>query len=214
MLRSLKEVKGIKLDKAPSVLVVHGNADKQQIAFTYDCGLEDAETATILDVLYKHRIKCTFFITGLWARKFPELTLRMAGEGHEIGNHSLAHPDMTKISYVEMIQTIKEGEEAIFSVSGIKPELFRHPFGHWNDEVLKAVGEAGYQYSIYWSIDTLDWQLPSVQTIVNRILKHAANGDIVLLHVAGHNTTAATDKAVENLKARGFKFVTISEILE
>jgi len=209
----MKEVRVIKHDKAPSVLIAHGNTDKKQIAFTYDCGLEDSETAAILDVLHKHHIKCTFFITGLWARKFSELTLRMAAEGHEIGNHSFAHPDMTKISYVAMLKTIKEGEEAILSVSGIKTELFRHPFGHWNDEVLKAVGEAGYKHSIYWSIDTLDWQLPSMQTIVNRILKDAANGDIALLHVAGNNTAAATDKAVENLKARGFKFVTISEIL-
>lgn len=200
--------------KAPSVLIVHGNTSRRQIAFTYDCGLENAEAAAILDVLRKHQIKCTFFITGFWAQRFPELTMRMAAEGHEIGNHSFDHPDMTKISYDEMLNTIKAGEAAISSVIGVKPFLFRHPFGHWNAEVLKAVGEAGYKYSIYWSIDTLDWQLPSMQTIVNRILKNAVNGDIVLLHVAGNKTAEATDKAVENLKARGFHLVTVRELLD
>jgi len=204
----------IEQDKSPSQLIIKGNTIKKHIAFTYDCGFDDSETATILDVLQEHHIKCTFFITGFWALNFPELTQRIAAEGHEIGNHSFEHPDMRNISYDDMIKTVKEGEEAILGVTGARPDLFRHPFGHWNDEVLRAVGEAGYKYSIYWSIDTIDWKLPSMQTIVNRILKNAVNGDIVLLHIAGNNTTAATDKAVENLKARGFSFVTVSEILK
>lgn len=204
----------LNIDKSPSRLIIKGNTTKKEIAFTYDSGLDDLETAKILDVLKKHQIRCTFFITGLCALKFPDLAKRIAAECHEIGNHSFDHPDMRYISYKEMIKTIMEGEEAIQCITGVKTDLFRHPYGHWNNEVLKAVGEAGYKYSIYWSIDTLDWKLPPMQSIVNTILKNAANGDIVLMHVAGNNTAAATDRAVENLKARGFKFVTVSELIE
>lgn len=206
--------KNIKIASSDSLLIINGNTTKKQIAFTYDSGFEDTETSVILDILKKHKIKCTFFLTGFWVEKFPNLAKRIASEGHEIGNHSYKHPDMVKISHDQIIKSITDGENVIKKVIGINPRpLFREPYGSWNKNVLKAVGEAGYRYSIYWSLDTIDWQLPPTQVIVNRILKKAKNGDIVLMHVAGSNTAAATDIAIENLKARGFEFVTVSELL-
>lgn len=199
---------------ASSLLIVHGNTAKKHLAFTYDTGVDDSETITILNVLRKHHIKCTFFTTGFWVNKFPQLAKAIVHQGHEIGNHSFDHPDMRYISYQEMIRTVINGETAIKNITGVKTRLFRPPFGHWDDQVLRAVGEAGYPYSIYWSIDTIDWKLPPMQVIVNRILKKANNGDIVLMHVAGNDTATATDKAIENLEARGFTLVTVSEILK
>ncbi len=204
----------IRDNESPSILIKHGNINKKQISFTYDTGTKDSETSEILNVLKKHNVKCTFFTTGVWANKFPALVNRIVSEGHEIANHSLDHPDMTQISYSDMLKTVIEGEKAIKAVTGIKTTLFRHPFGHWNTEVLKAVGEAGYKYSIYWSIDTLDWTLPPMQSIVNRILKNPKNGDIVLMHIAGNNTAEATDRAIGNLEARQYKLVTVSTILK
>lgn len=206
--------KNAKLNITPSKLIVHGNTSKKHIAFTYDTGFEDTETSVILDILKKFNIKCTFFVTGYWVERFPELANRIVREGHEIGNHSYKHPDMRKISYEAMLKTIADGEDAIKRITGVNPRpLFRHPYGEWNDEVLKTVGEGGYEYSIYWSIDTIDWQLPPKELIVERILKKAKNGDIVLMHVAGNNTAAATEIAIQELKNRGFEFVKISEIL-
>ncbi len=205
----------IQAQNPPSHLVRQGNTSKQQISFTYDTGFEDSETSAILDVLAAEQIKCTFFVTGFWVEHFPELAQRIHREGHEIGNHSYEHPDMKDISYQEMLRTIQQGEEAIRRVIGVDPRpLFRHPFGSWNDAVLQAVGEAGYPYSIYWSIDTIDWQLPPVHIIVDRIVRRASNGDIVLLHVAGDNTAVASQIAIRQLKARGFQFVTVSEIMK
>lgn len=201
-------------NRCSSKLIVRGNISKKQIALTYDTGFEDSETSSILDVLKKHNVKCTFFTTGVWAKKFPELINRIVSEGHELGNHTLDHPDMTKISYSDMIRTVVSGEKAIEEVSGIKTTLFRQPYGHFNKEVLKAVGEVGYRYSIYWTIDTIDWELPPVQTIVNRILGKLKNGAIVLMHIAGNNTAQATDRVIINLEARGYKIVTISEIMK
>ncbi|OBR92845.1 MULTISPECIES: polysaccharide deacetylase family protein [Clostridium] len=199
---------------SPSILICHGNTDKIQIALTYDAGFEDSETEEILKVLRKHQIRCTFFMTGFWVNKFPKLANKIVSEGHEIGNHSFDHPDMRKIPYNDMIKNIIDGEKAIYNITGIKTTLFREPFGHWNDEVLKAVGEAGYKYSIYWSIDPIDWALPPMQVIVNKVLCKAKNGAIVLMHIAGNNTAAATDRIIENLEARKYKLITVSEILK
>ena len=121
---------------------------------------------------------------------------------------------MVKIPYDNMIQTVLQSEKAIEDVTGINTKpLFRQPFGSFNQEVLNAVGEAGYPYSIYWNVDPIDWAQPPAQTIVNRILYKARNGSIILLHIDGIHTVPATDSALVNLKARGFSFVTIGQLL-
>lgn len=189
------------------------NCDKK-IAFTYDSGFEDSETLQILNVLKKNKVKATFFLTGMWVETFPNLAKLIQSEGHEIGNHSYDHPNMVNISHEEIVENILKAEEVIKKVIGVNPRpLFREPYGSFNNKVFRAVGEAGYKYSIYWSIDTIDWQTPPTRVIVNRILKRAKGGDIVLMHVAGNNTAEATDIAIRNLKIYGFKFVTISELI-
>lgn len=198
----------------PSILIIKGDTAEKMLALTYDTGFEDSEASQILNVLKKHNVKCTFFVTGVWAKKFPVLANRIVLEGHEIANHSLDHPDMVKISYEDIIKNVIDGEKAIEEVTGIKTTLLRHPYGSWDDKVLKAVGEAGYKYSIYWSIDTLDWKLPPMQSIVNKVLGKLNKGDIVLMHIGGNNTAEATDRVIVNLKARGYKLVKVSEMLK
>lgn len=211
-----------------SRLIISGYKKANQIALTYDCGIEKSEakilkiskkhvmqTSKLLDILKKHKIKATFFITGIWAEKFPELVKRIASDGHEIGNHSYAHEDMTKISCEEIKESIIKTEKIILEITGLNTRpLFREPYGAWNRKVLKAVGDAGYRYSIYWSIDTLDWQEPHTKVIVQRVLKRLGIGDIVLMHIWGENTATATDIVISKLKHLGFEFVTISELLK
>ncbi len=198
-----------------SVLIVKGNPSINQVALTFDAGANDAETPEILDALKKHNVKCTFFLTGIWVEKFPDIAMRIVSEGHEIGNHSYGHPDMCTISHTEMLNTVIEGEKAIINATGINPRpLFRQPFGSFNEEVLKAVGEAGYPYSIYWDVDPLDWKLPPKQAIVNRVLHSIKNGSIVLLHLDGNHTAEAADSVTENLKARGFQLVRAGELIK
>lgn len=197
-----------------STVISHGNTSKRLISFTYDTGNTDLEANEILNVLKKHNVKCTFFVTGIWAKTFPSLILRMLNEGHEIGNHSFDHPDMTKLTYENMIKTILDGKNEIKSIAGINPTLFRIPYGSFNNEVLKSIYSCGYKYNIYWNIDTLDWKLPSVKFIVSRILRKPKNGDIVLMHIGGKNTAEATDIAISNLTKQNFNLVTIGEILK
>lgn len=197
-----------------SRLVIRGNRALPYIALTYDAGAGDSETDAILSVLSRHRIPSTFFLTGIWAERFPDLAVRMVREGHEIGNHSYAHPDMSKITHDEMLETVLQGEHAIEQVTGVNPKpLFRQPFGSFNDEILCAVGEAGYPYSIYWDVDPVDWKSPPLRVIVNRILYKTENGSIILLHLDGNCAAKATDYVIRNLKTRGFQFVKISELI-
>jgi spore maturation protein CgeB len=204
-----------KANKTASKLVGWGNTTIKQITFTYDAGADADGAKDILDVLKKHGVSCTFFLTGEWIEKFPELSRRIATEGHEIGNHSYNHPDFKQLSRNEMIKQVKDCHSTIFKIIGQKPSnLFRPPYGSIEKSILQAVGEAGYEYTIYWSLDTLDWKQPSADEIVERILTNISNGDIVLMHLSGYNTAKASDLAIQKLKERGFMFGTVSDALK
>ncbi|MCA1032096.1 LysM peptidoglycan-binding domain-containing protein [Bacillus timonensis] len=198
----------------PSKWLKEGNSSRKQVALTFDAG-SSIEGIKILDVLRKHQIKCTFFLTGQWVEKYPQYAKQIVNDGHQISNHSYSHPSFPSLSYNAMLQEVKKAEEAIIKTTGINPRpLFRFPFGSSNTESLKAVGEAGYQYSIHWTIDTLDWKQPESDVIKSRIINNVENGGIVLMHVGGINTPKAVDETIPILKARGYELVTVSEIIK
>jgi peptidoglycan/xylan/chitin deacetylase (PgdA/CDA1 family) len=199
---------------APSVLVSHGSQQKQQIALTFDAG-SDSVGISILDVLKKHNVKATFFLTGKWVEKFPDYAKRILNDGHSLGNHTYSHPDSLAVSSQVFKEDILKAEKAILAVTGKSPRpYFRFPYGSYDDKTLKTVGEAGYKYSFHWTIDTIDWKQPSTEYIVNRIINGASNGDIILLHIGGINTPAAIDKAIPILKADGFELVTLDVMMK
>jgi peptidoglycan/xylan/chitin deacetylase (PgdA/CDA1 family) len=199
---------------APSVIISNGSVQQKEIALTFDAG-SDAIGIAILDVLKKHNVKATFFLTGSWADKFPSYSKRMAVEGHDIGNHTYSHPDAVNTNSNIFVQDIIKAEEAIKSATGVTPRpYFRFPFGSYNAAALKAVGGAGYPYSIQWTIDTIDWQQPSVEVIISRIQTGASNGDIILMHIGGINTPEAVDRVIPILKSMGYTLVTLTELLD
>lgn len=196
----------------PSILKKRGDVRTKKIALTYDAGAGNAGI-NILDVLKKHNVKSTFFLTGKWVDENKDLARRIRNDGHEIGNHTYTHPNLTNLPYDQMIKEIKDAENSIINVTGINPQpIFRQPYGAYNSKVLQAVGEAGYPYSVYWSIDTLDWRHPEPDVIVQRIIDNAESGAIVLLHVGGKNTPEASDIVIPKLKSQGFDLVPVSEL--
>jgi peptidoglycan-N-acetylglucosamine deacetylase len=199
----------------PSQLVVNGNRACKMIAFTYDAGSGADGAAAILDMLKRHNLHSTFFLTGKWVEKYPDLAKRIAAEGHEIANHTYSHPDLTTIPAEEAIKQIQDGEAAIKQVTGrnTKP-LFREPYGAFNDAERRLVRQAGYSYSIYWDVDTLDWQFPPLETEVKKLTEKTQNGSIVLMHLNVPASAEASDQAIPVLQARGYQLVTISELLQ
>ncbi|MDN3017014.1 polysaccharide deacetylase family protein [Paenibacillus sp. BSR1-1] len=198
---------------ASSALISNGSLQKKEIALTFDAG-SDAAGIAILDVLKKYNLKATFFLTGKWVEKYPVLAKRIADEGHEIGNHSYSHPDAVKTTAAAFKQDILKADQAIKKATGKSPQpYFRFPFGSYNPAALKTVGQAGYPYSIQWSLDTIDWQQPSTETLVSRIKAGASNGDIILMHIGGINTPEAVDTVIPWLQAQGYQLVTLTELL-
>lgn len=198
----------------PSTLVVHGDRRCQMVALTYDAGSGADGAEAILDMLKKHDLTVTFFLTGKWVERYPDLAKRVAEEGHEIANHTYSHPDLTKIADEEVIKQLSDGEAAIRKVTGKDPRpLFREPYGAFSETERKLVRQAGYSYSIYWDVDTLDWQFPGVDTLVSRIMK-AQGGSVVLMHLNVPDTAIASDLAVPQLQAKGYEIVTVSRLLQ
>ncbi|MGE7692694.1 polysaccharide deacetylase family protein [Lysinibacillus sp. NPDC094177] len=206
--------KYIKSKKLPSVLLSKGLKDDKMVSLTFDAGDSAENTEAILDVLKKHNIQTTMFLTGAWVEKFPHLAKRMVSDGHEIANHSYSHPDLTKYSKNEILAELTRTSSCIEKVLGIKGSpLFRPPFGYWNKTLLEAAGQTDIPFTIYWSIDTLDWQEPTADTIFSRIFSKLTGNDIVLAHLNGKPTAAAMDLVIPELKKQGYQLVKVSEML-
>ncbi|WP_010493388.1 polysaccharide deacetylase family protein [Paenibacillus elgii] len=188
------------------------------IALTFDDGPDPDDTAQILDLLKLYEAKATFFLVGNKVERFPELVKREAEEGHELANHTYSHTYFKRNgSVAKLKEDIRRAEDLIYAASGQKCRLFRPPGGFYNEKLIQMAKSEGYMVVMWsWHHDTRDWSTPGVDKIVNKVLGNARNGDIVLFHdyVEGKGQTAdALKEILPELKKRGFRFVTVSELL-
>lgn len=189
------------------------------IALTFDDGPDRNETAQILDILKKHKAKATFFVLGKWAKERPELIAREIAEGHEVGNHTFHHTFGDQIKDEDMyLKELADADQAIEDASGVRPTLFRPPGGVYNDVVVRSAQARGYSIVLWsWHQDTGDWNRPGKQRIINKVLRNARNGDIVLFHDNVHGksqTIEALEHILPELTKQGYRCVTVSELLE
>lgn len=190
--------------------------DEKVIALTFDDGPHKKYTPEILDVLSKYDAKATFFIVGENAEKNPELALRIHDENHELAIHTYTHPFKTNVS--NLIKEIKQTHATIYGITGYSPVLFRPVEGQYTDAMIDAIHKEGYKVVMWsWHLDTFDWKSPGEKKIINTVLKGAKPGSVVLFHDGGGNreqTIKALKKVLPELEKQGYKFVTISELLE
>lgn len=190
--------------------------DEKVIALTFDDGPHKKYTPEILDVLSKCNAKATFFIVGENAEKNPELALRIHNENHELAIHTYTHPLKTNVS--NLIKEIKQTHATIYGITGYSPVLFRPVEGQYTDAMIDAINKEGYKVVMWsWHLDTFDWKSPGEKKIINTVLKGAKPGSVVLFHDGGGNreqTVRALTKVLPELEQQGYKFVTISELLE
>ncbi|WP_018130164.1 polysaccharide deacetylase family protein [Effusibacillus pohliae] len=191
--------------------------DQKVIALTFDDGPNPRYTPQILDLLKQHHAKATFFVTGLRVQKYPELAKREVLEGHELGNHTYSHPSMRQISSEKLQDELTKANQVINHVTGQQTHLFRPPGGHYDETIVNTAKQAGYMVVMWsWDQDTRDWGRPGAEKIVRTVLSNIHNGDIVLFHDHGGNrnqTIAALREILPELQQRGYRFVTISELL-
>ncbi|MBT2583103.1 LysM peptidoglycan-binding domain-containing protein [Planococcus sp. ISL-109] len=204
-------------DAASSTFVTKGNTTSKVVALTFDDGADGTNINKILDILKTNNVKATFFVTGTGINHHPSWIRNIANAGHQVGNHSYSHPDFTKISIAAMQSELAKTETAYKNVTGksTKP-IFRAPFGAYNATVLKGVGDAGYTHTIQWNIDTIDWRGLSSTVITDKVVNNIVPGSIVLMHTGAgaSGTPGALPGMISKLKAKGYKFVTISELLK
>lgn len=198
------------------VFVNHGSREKKVIALTFDDGPHPKETDKVLDVLKKYDVKATFFIAGKHANWYPKPLIRASEEGHEIGNHTFTHPDISNLSSTQIQSEIKQCEDILVKLTGKKPTLFRPPYGSYRKEALAQIAkDSGYKIILWTTIDARDWQNPPASKIASTITENAKNGDIILLHdYATDNTVEALEILIPEMQSKGFEFVTVSELLE
>ena len=186
------------------------------IALTFDDGPSGQYTAPILDILKQKGVKATFFDVGQYSVQYPALEKRMVAEGHEVASHSNTHPFMPKMKRDALRAEITAGFANMKKASGVSTRMMRSPYGSFTVDQWKDVYDL-IDYNVLWSIDTEDWRRPGAQAIHDAVLNHAYNGAVVLMHDGGGNRDQdiqALPGIIDDLKAQGYEFVTISGLLK
>ncbi|MFD0588894.1 polysaccharide deacetylase family protein [Paenibacillus sp. GCM10027627] len=193
--------------------------DEKLIALTFDDGPNAKTTPQILDLLKEYEAKSTFFVVGNRLERFADIVKREADEGHEVANHTYNHKFFTgNVSRGVIANEIVHTKEKIMAITGKDCPWFRPPGGIFNDTVVESARQNGYTIVLWsWHQDTKDWRSPGVQAIANKVLRNARNGDIVLLHdnIQGSTQTVEALRIIlPELKKRGYRIVTVSELME
>ena len=197
----------------PGITFNSVHVDGPYIAMTFDDGPSATLTPKLLDLLAAHHIKATFFVIGENVAEHPEIVARAAREGHEIGNHSWSHPNFGKMSDESIRRQLRQTDDAIKSATGKRPTLMRPPYGSITTRQKRWIhDEFGYNV-ILWDVDPNDWKRPGPPVVRARILKETRPGSIVLSHDIHPGTIEAMPSTFDELEAKGFKFVTVSELI-
>lgn len=182
------------------------------LAISFDAAYGDQYTREILDILDRFNVKTTFFLVGFWIDKYPDAAEEIYRRGHELGNHSTTHPQMSKLTEEEIRKELKITGDKIKKITGKDPVLFRPPFGDYNNRLIEVAREMGY-YTIQWDVDSLDWKELGVEPVVNRVLSRVDKGSIVLFHNNAKYVTQFLPVILERLQKEGYKIVPVSKLI-
>lgn len=186
--------------------------EEKKLSISFDCAWGTDYTDKLLAIMENENVRCTFFAVEFWAEKYPEYLKKISDAGHEIGTHSATHPKMSKLKAAAIDAELKTSVNAIEKVTGKKVELFRPPFGDYNDLLIERATAAGL-ITVQWSVDSLDWKNISAKEIENRVISRAKNGSIVLFHNQGLHTAEALPAIIKTLKGKGYTLVPIGELV-
>ena len=192
----------------------HENSEKK-IALTFDDGPHPRYTPQILNILEKYNIKATFFVVGINAHYYPETFKLVVNSGHEIANHTYTHPKVGKIEKGRLQKEIEDCEDILYELGEYKTKLFRPPEGMIDGDVLNIISDLDYDV-ILWDIDTRDWAHTPANKIAEKVIQNISSGDIILMHdYIGSNspTCEALELFIPELLKKGYKFVTVSELI-
>ncbi len=182
------------------------------VAISFDAAWGGDQTIPILNILDEYDVKTTFFLVGFWVDKYPELVKEIAARGHEIGNHSQSHPHMSQLNEAKIKDELRIMSDKVVRITGVRPTLFRPPYGDYNDRVVLTSRAEGYEV-VQWSVDSLDWKNRGVNDIIKQCTASVQNGDIVLFHNDSQYILQALPTVIEYYQSKGYKIIPVSQIL-
>ena len=188
---------------------------EKAIALTFNISWGDKYALPILDTLKKYDLnKTTFFLSGSWAERHPDIVERIIEDGHEIGNLGFYYDHYTNLEDDQIRKDLQLSTHVLNELTKEKPTLFRPPHGSFDSRVLSLIHDFNYTV-IHWSVDSHDWKNPGTNAIVKNVTKHAKAGDIVLMHASdsAKQTAKALPAIIEHFQKKGYRFVTVSELL-
>jgi peptidoglycan-N-acetylglucosamine deacetylase len=189
------------------------NISQPVVAMTFDDGPHPTLTPKLLDILKERNIKCTFFVIGSSARAYPQIIRRILAEGHEIANHTYTHCNLPTRTDAQIRSELQQSEDALVAAANYRPHLIRPPYGAINQRIKQLMfTEFGYS-TIMWSVDPQDWRRPGVAAVTSRLVNGAHPGAIMLAHDIHPPTIQAMPSMFDQLLAKGYRFVTVSQLL-
>lgn len=201
------------LSKADAIYKV--DTGNKAAALTFNISWGNRVPGPVLDTLKKQGVKATFFVSGSWAKNYPELARRITAEGHEIASSGDRQVNLTGESRSTVKEELARSREYIKEATGNTVTLLRTPFGEWNNTVLAAAAESGYTV-VQWSVDSLDIETPGKNNIVKNVMQKVHPGAIILMHASdtASETPGSLPSIIEGLKAEGYEFMTVSSLLK
>ncbi len=193
-----------------------GDGQEKVLYLTFDAGYENGATAQILDILQKHQVPAAFFLVGHYMQENPDLVKRMAAEGHTVGNHTMHHPNMGKITdFTAFSKELQDLETLYSDITGqTLPKFYRPPQGIYSTENLKMAQQLGYK-TVFWSLAYVDWnndRQPTRDAAFAKLLPRIHNGAVVLLHSTSTTNAAILDELLTQWKAMGYTFGEIADL--
>ena len=187
---------------------------EKKVALSFDAAWGNDDTQKILEILKKHGLHVTFFMTGGWVEKYPEDVKAIQAAGHDLGNHSENHKNMAQLSVEEQKTEIMTVHEKVKQLTGVDMQLFRPPYGEYNDNLVLTAKDCGY-FPVEWSVDSLDWKDYGVNSILDMVLKNKElrNGAIILCHNGAKYTPDALEQLIIGLEDKGYQIVPVSELI-
>ena len=190
------------------------DTQEPKISISFDAAWGNDDTSRILEILAKHNVHATFFMTGGWVESYPDDVRAIYEAGHDLGNHSENHKQMSTLSADECKQEIQKVHDKVKELTGQDMILFRPPYGDYNDTLINTANSLGY-HVIQWDIDSLDWKDYGADNIVSRVVDndHLGNGSIILMHNGAKYTPDALERVITGLQEKGYEIVPISQLI-
>ncbi len=186
---------------------------RKVVAITFDDGPHPENTPRLLDMLKERGIKATFYVVGNMVKYNPQILQRMVAEGHEIGNHTVSHGNLARMSDAALLGELRAAHEQIVAACGVAPLSMRPPGGAIKkDQKQLMLRELGYP-TILWSVDPEDWKRPGPAVVTSRLVNGASPGGILLVHDLHKPTVDAMPATLDQLLAMGYEFVTVTELI-